>query len=365
MAAFWIVERTQDARFPFRIRIEQEGRVLLAVRTQDAWPGPGRQVFCLRDDAAHAHESLSPHEKVPIAHLARLGRKLSVTLDRAQRKRCEFLKIEKPRKDGSGSYEQIFFRTESAVRAHKSSKRTELVTHDALDIVIDSMERYPWRFPGAQLSRRKLPVGDYALQHHQRLVCMVERKTRENFLTDLSQLKGLEQQLAELAAYPHAALVIEAHYRDFGDPGHLGAWPAAHVQRVLAELPVLFPGLQIVYAGNRKLANLWTQRYFAAAAASLARPAPDSVREVTARYRGQAADGGLDTRIRVAALNEMPDPFPSRLLRQHFPDIPPSRIKRVLDQLRDEGRLATEGHGPGTRWRRLGSCRDTGNQSRP
>ena len=45
---------------------------------------------------------------------------------------------------------------------------------------------------------------------------------------------------------------------------------AAHVQRVLAELPALFPHVQFVFAGNRKLANLWTQRWFAAVAASLA-----------------------------------------------------------------------------------------------
>ncbi len=350
MNAWWIIERTPDARFPFRIRIEQDGRVLLCVRAQDAWPGPGRQIFCLRESEPDPDETLHEHERVPVAHLARLGRKLSLTLDRARRKRCEFLKLEKPRKDGTGSYEQIFLRTESAVRAHRSAKRTELVAQSGIEVVIDSQERYPWRFPGASVTRRKLPVGDYALRHDQRLASIVERKTRENFLTDLSQLKGLQQQLAELAAYPHAALVIEAQYRDFGDPRHLGPWPAAHVQRVLAELAVLFPSVQIVFAGNRKLANLWSQRFFAASAASLARPAPDSVREVTAGYRGSPAEGGLDTRIRLAVINDMPDSFPARLLYHHFPDIPKRRIKRVLDQLREEGRLTTQGQGAGTRW---------------
>ncbi len=32
MPAQWIVERTQNLRFPFRIRVEQDGRQLLAVR---------------------------------------------------------------------------------------------------------------------------------------------------------------------------------------------------------------------------------------------------------------------------------------------------------------------------------------------
>ena len=354
MNAWWIVEKTRDARFPYRIRIEQNGRVLLCVRAQDAWPGAGKQIFCLRETAADAEAELTLHEKVPVAHLSRLGRKLSLALDRPQRKRCEFLKLEKPRKDGSGTFEQIFLRTQMAVRAHKSAKRTELVARGVGHVVIDSAERYPWRFPGAEISRRKLPSGDYALRHDERLVCVVERKTRDNFLGDLSQLKVLQQQLAELATYPHAALVIEAQYRDFGDPKHLGPWPAAHVQRVLAELSVLFPAVRIVFAGNRKLANLWTQRFFAAATASLASPAPNSVREVSSRYVRDPRDNGLDTRIRLAALHDMPERFRIRSLHQHFPDTPRTRIKRVLNQLRDEGRLSTEGHGSGTRWCRRG-----------
>ena len=44
----WIVERTGRCRFPFRISLEQEGRLLVAFRTQAQWLGPGQQVFCLR-----------------------------------------------------------------------------------------------------------------------------------------------------------------------------------------------------------------------------------------------------------------------------------------------------------------------------
>ena len=47
-SAIWIVERTGQRRFPFRISLEQEGRLLVAFRTQAQWLGPGQQVFCLR-----------------------------------------------------------------------------------------------------------------------------------------------------------------------------------------------------------------------------------------------------------------------------------------------------------------------------
>ncbi len=351
MHALWRIQRTQDAKFPFRIAIEQHGRVLFAVRAKAPWPGAGTQVFCLRERDFDPAEPLEDFERIPVAHLVRLGRKLSITLDRVQRKRCEFLIVEKPRKDG-GTYEQVFFRTEAAVRAHRTSKYAELSARPqhAFEIVIDSMERYPWSFPGATARRRKLPVGDYALIHDERPLAIVERKTLENLLGDFAELKGLHQQLAELAAWPHAALVIEAQYADFGNPDRIGQWTAAHLLRVLGELPALFPNVQCVFAGNRKLANVWAQRWFAAVHAAQHQPRLPQIADAAARYDATPAADGLDTRIRLAALQELPDRFEVALLRKRFPDAPPDRIKRILDQLRNEGRLRTEGHGRGTRW---------------
>lgn len=352
MTATWIVQRTSDVRFPFRIVIEQDGRTLFAVRAKSAWPGAGTQVFCLREGAAELPPAFDNLERVPVAHLARLGRKLSVTLDRAQRKRCEFLILEKPRKDGSGVYEQVFLRTEAAARAHKTSKYAELSQRAAGDmhIVIDSLERYAWTFPGANVRKRRLPVGDYALIHDERPYAIVERKTLQNLLGDFAELKGLHQQLAELSAWPHAALVIEAQYADFGNPAKIGQWPAAHLLRVLGELPALFPTVQCVFAGNRKLANVWAQRWFAAVQAAIAQPRLPQVAETVARYDACVADGGLDSRIRFVALHELPDGFAIGLLRKQVPDAAPARIKRIVDQLRTEGRLRAAGHGPGTRW---------------
>lgn len=351
MTATWKIQRSNDTRFPFRIAIEQGGRVLFAVRAKAAWPGAGTQIFCLREPEPDLLEILEEIERVPVAHMARLGRKLSVTLDRPQRKRCEFLILEKPRKDG-GTYEQVFFRTEAAVRAHKSSKYAELSTRrdgGDMEIVVDSMERYPWTFPGANVQRRKLAVGDYALMHDERPLAIVERKTLQNLLGDLSQLKGLHQQLAELAAWPHAALVIEAQYADFGNPAKIGQWSAAHLLRVMGELPALFPTVQCVFAGNRKLANVWTQRWFAAVDAALKQPRLPQIAEAVARYDTHN-DGGLDTRIRLVILHELPDGFEIALLRKRFPDAKPARIERGLDRLRSEGRLHAEGRGRGTRW---------------
>ena len=357
MPAVWRVERTGSARFPFRIAIEQDGRLLWAVRAQSAWPPPGGQIFCLREREHDPSEALELVETTPVAALTRVGAKLSVTLDRPSRKRCEFLVVTKRRKDGAGSYEQVFFRTESAIRAHRSRGRVELAASAELDIVIDLQERYPWRFPGAHVTRRRLASGDYALVRGEEVLAVVERKTLANLLGDIGALRALHQGLAELASQPRAALVVEAQYADFLDPARVRPWPPAHVARVLAEIAALHPRLPIVYAGNRKLANHWALRWFTAVAADLAATAPLFVSDVLARWEGPAAGGGLDKRLREAALGGLASPFRARELRERVPGAGERRVTRVLNTLRREGRLRCTGRGPGAAWERVDASR--------
>ena len=352
MTAVWIIEATSDRRFPFRVSIEQAGRLVAAFRTQARWPGPGQQVFCLRERALDLEEPLEEIERVPVAHLSQVGRKLTVVLDRPNRKRCEFLVVRKEKKDGSRGYEQVFFRTESGIRAHRSRTRVELRSPDAsLRIVVDSGERYPWRFPGASVERRKLAAGDYALLEGERQVALVERKSFDNLLGDLGAIQAFHQSLADLAGHDAAAVVIEAQYADFLDPKRLaGRWPPAFLARALGEIAALHPKLPVVFAGNRKLANLWTERYFQAVAARRASPELELPLAVTARYDAAPRGPGLDTEIREAALRELPDPFQFADLVARFPEVPATRLRRVLVSLKGEGRVVREGAGRGARW---------------
>lgn len=352
MTTIWLVERTVNQRFPFRVSIEQDGRLILAVRAQSHWPGPGQQIFCLRERELDSGELLEPVERVPVASLSRVGRKLTVALDRPMRKRCEFLTVEKPRADGSGTYEQVFFRTESAIRAHRSGGRVELRgTPVALAVVIDSAERYPWTFLNAVVARRKLAVGDYGLLDGERVAAVVERKSFDNLLTDFGSIQALHHQLADLAAAPASALVIEAQFADFLSPHRLrGRWPVAHMARVLGELSALHPRLPILYAGNRKLANSWTHQYFLSLAARRTAPSPQFVMETVARYEAVPRGPGLDEQIRHAAVHELASPFASAELAVRFPDVAVTRVRRVIDQLRREGRLVRIGAGRGAKW---------------
>lgn len=354
MSATWVVERTTSSRFPYRVSIEQHGRLLLAVRAQARWPGPGQQVFCLRERELDPGEPLELLERVPVANLTRVGRKLALVLDRPNRKRCELLVVQKPRRDGNGVYEQVFFRTESGIRAHRSRTRLELAPPPAaLRIAVDTAERYPWRFPGATLERRKLAVGDYALLEGERTAAVVERKSYDNLLAEAGAIQALHQQLADLASRPPSALVIEADYRDFLDPARLkGRWPAAHLARVLAELSALHPGLPVIFAGNRKLANLWTYRFFGAVAARVADVGPALVRELELRYDRVPRGTGIAERIRSAALEDLPAPFAFAELAARLPDVPAARVRAELDRMRREGRVLRTGAGRGARWMR-------------
>ncbi len=354
MPSYWIVERTANPRFPYRISIEQDGVTRLALRVQEKWPGPGGQIFCLREQELDPAERLEPEERAPIVTLTRRGRKLSLALDRPRRRRCEFLFLKKSYRSREGEYEQIFFRTQSAVRQHRSRSRPSLYGTGSIHVLIDSAERYPWKFGAASVERKELPVGDYALLHDHALAAVVERKSFDNLLGDIASIQVLHQQLAELEAYPHAAVVVEAQYADFLDRSRIGKWSAARVNRMLGELAACHPKLPLVYAGNRKMANQWAQQFFLSVSAKLADPAPRAVARVLAHDTSPAPDGGLDFEVRRCVLEELPDRFAIGQVRERFPQLGDQRLRKVLNGLRGEGLIECRGRGSGARWVRLG-----------
>jgi hypothetical protein len=133
-------------------------------------------VFCLRDEP----DVLDPDailERERVVSFRRMGKRLAVAIDRPQRKRCDFLFLTKPCKNRPGSYEQIFLRTEAAVKQHRNRGR-----------------------------REPLPVGDYALGLNGEIAALVERKAFENMLHEVAQIRGFHQQLADLARFRPAAV---------------------------------------------------------------------------------------------------------------------------------------------------------------
>jgi hypothetical protein len=263
----WILERCAVDNFPFRIQILREGEPWIALRAQDRWPAAGKNIFCLRESRyPEPDEVLEEIERVPILAFHERGPRLSVVLDRKRYKRCDFLFLTKQYKHSPDeSYEQIFWLTQTSIKQHRpTAKLTRYSNSKHMCVRISSDERYPWRFSGASIERKPLPVGEYALMDGNDMLAVVERKTMDNLLADFGIMPSLHQTLAELATYEYNTLVIEALYSDFLNPRKLIYYSAGFCARAIGELYALHPRLNIVFCANRKIANEWTRNYFSA-----------------------------------------------------------------------------------------------------
>ena len=267
MKGTWILEKTQNDRFPHRLQILKGEQPWLTLRTQDRWPTAGRNIFCLREIEPPApDEMLEKVERTDIIAFNERGPRVSVVLDRKRYRRCDFLFLKKSYKSRRGeSYEQIFWLTQRSIKQHHPSFKLVSGRPEADMIVrIDSNERHPWHFPGLTTERGTVAGGDYALINGDGVLAMVERKTLDNLLADFGTMPVLHQRLADLAACDNHALVVEAPYEDFLNPKKVHHYTPGFCARAIAQLYALHPTLRIVFCANRKAANEWTRHFFQA-----------------------------------------------------------------------------------------------------
>ena len=245
----------------------REGMAPLILHTQDRWPAAGRSIFCLREtQGLEPDDTLVEVERLDIVTWNERGRRISIVLNRPRFKRCDFLFLQKAYKGRPGeNYEQIYWLTQTAMQQRRPAfKLVSRVSDSAMVVRIDSNERYPWRFAGAVIERGSVVCGDYALMDRDAFLAVVERKTFDNVLADFGVMPVLHQRLAELAALPNHALVIEASYADFLNPRKVHHYTPSFCARAIGELHAAHPRLRVVFCENRKAANEWTRSYFAA-----------------------------------------------------------------------------------------------------
>jgi hypothetical protein len=134
---------------------------------------------------------------------------------------------------------------------------------DDLQIVVDAHEQYAYRFGAQQVTtvKRGLPCGDYGIVMDGQLVAAVERKSLADLVASLTGGK-LRYQVADLAALPRAALIVEDRYSQVFK---LDRVRPAVVADGLAELQVRWPNVAAVFCETRQLAEEWTYRFLAAA----------------------------------------------------------------------------------------------------
>lgn len=244
----------EDSSLPYLIRIPL-GAAGIVLKTKDTWPRTSK-LYCHRAAGWPAEPEIV--DQLPVRRCTRRGAAIDLVLDRARENRSQFV-ITRAR-----GREVIFWQSPKTTKQARPGVHipTARAHGQVLEILIDSGEKYPYRFSGQQAAttRQRLPCGDYAVQVYGDIAAVVERKTINDLIS--SMISGrMKFLLAELAALPRAAVVVEEGYSKIFK--HQYATGSVAAER-LAELQAQFPAVPIVFCETRPLAEEWTYRWLGA-----------------------------------------------------------------------------------------------------
>lgn len=253
------VNPEEDSKLPFLLRLPL-GRNGIVLKARERWPRTAK-VYC--HPAAGWPADAEVLERVPVRSCVRRGAAVDLVLDRTRESRSQFVMTRI-----RGGREAIFWqsaRTAKLARPGVSTPSARAAGLAQMTIVVDVQERYAWKFADKQvgLDKRRLPVGDYAVELDGSVVAAVERKSLTDFVATLTGGR-MRFLLAELATLPHAAVVVEERYSQVFA---LERVRPAVVAEGIAECAVRFPSVPIVFTQTRALAQEWTYRFFGAALA--------------------------------------------------------------------------------------------------
>ena len=273
MSMEFLVARNPDpaSSLPFLIRVPwgPEGLVLKA---KQPWPRTSK-VYCHRADGWPPDVEVL--ERVPVRVCSRRGPAIDLILDRSRENRSQLVVTQ------ARGREVIFWQSPRTAKQARPNVAlpTRRAAGQVLEVVVDTGEKYPYAFTHQQAStvRRRLPAGDYAVDLNGAVVAAVERKSLSDLASSL--LSGrLTYAMAELATLPRAALVVEDRYSMVFKLVHA---QGGTVAEALAEAQARFPGVTVMFAETRALAEEWTYRFLGAALAELsAHAAPGGFDEV-------------------------------------------------------------------------------------
>lgn len=231
----------------------------LVLRTSGTWPRT-KALYCYPVPVADWPAEPEIVEQIMLRSCARQGAAIDLIAARGRENRSQLVFTT------ARGREAVFWqapRTRKQARPSVSLPTARAAGIPELEIVIDSHERYAYRFAAQQVRTvsRGLPCGDYAVVVNGQLIASVERKSVSDFISSLTDGR-LRYALAELAALPRAAVVVEDRLLQIYKQGYVR--PAA-VADGLAECQVRWPNVPIVFCETRSLAEEWTYRYLAAA----------------------------------------------------------------------------------------------------
>jgi hypothetical protein len=247
----------EGSSLPYLVRLPLPGGAVV-LKVRDVWPRTAK-LYCHR--AVGWPDEPDIVERVPVRVCERRGAAVDLVLDRSRENRSQFVFARARGRD------VIFW--QSARTSRQARPNVAVPTARAaglqLEIIVDSHERYPWTFSHQQATtrRRSLPAGDYAVELDGRIVAAVERKSLADLVSTLTAGR-MRYLLADLAAVPNAAVVVEDRYSAVFKLEHVR--PAV-VADALGEAAARFPTVPIVFAETRPLAQEWAYRFLGAALA--------------------------------------------------------------------------------------------------
>lgn len=246
-----------ESSLPYLLRLPLAGG--LVFRVKDTWPRTNA-IFCypVSNDEWPATPDLV--ERVTLRVCERRGAAIDVVADRGREARSQIVFTH------ARGREMVFWQSPRTRKQSRPQVRVPTARAAGIaefEILVDAHERYPYTFAGQQVrtTRKALSCGDYGFVLDGTLVASVERKSLSDLIGSLTSGR-LRYAMAELAALPRAAVVVEDRYpRIFGQD----LVRPAVVADGLAELQVRVPGVPIVFCDSRKMAEEWTYRYLGAA----------------------------------------------------------------------------------------------------
>jgi len=230
----------------------------LILKAKETWSRTGK-VYCHRGEWPNDSEIV---EEIPVRSCVRRGVAIDLVLDRHRENRSQFVVTVL-----KGGREGIFWQTAKTTRKTRPGMRlpTRRSAGGVLEIIVDTRERYAWKFERQQatLAKRALTVGDYAVEVEGAVVGVVERKKLTELASNVVD-GSLLVTLGELATATRSAIVVEDRWADVFRLTHVAP---SMVAEMLAAAQVRYPNVPIVFCENRQLAQEWTYRFLGAAAA--------------------------------------------------------------------------------------------------
>lgn len=150
------VNPNPDSRLPYLLRLPLGGGMFF--RTSGTWPRT-KALYCYPAGAEEWPAEPEIVERVPVRSCVRRGGAVDLVLDRGRENRSQLVFTKARGRDA------VFWqspRTRKQARPNVRVPTARAAGVDHLEIVVDTRERYAYRFSGQQATttRRALPCGD-------------------------------------------------------------------------------------------------------------------------------------------------------------------------------------------------------------